>query len=78
MDIPKIGTIEYNTLKPNKLILDMENRFKNGEIRKLSDYVKLLKDHECNEARMKTLEKYPLFERAMNFCMVDAEKNLVH
>ena len=38
----------------------------------------LLKDQECNDSRFKVLEKYILFERAMNYCLVKAEKNLVH
>ena len=37
-----------------------------------------MKGHECNEARMKILERYTLFERAINFCYVEAEKNLIH
>ena len=38
----------------------------------------LLKDQECNDSRFKVLEKYILFERAMNYCLVKAEKNLLH
>lgn len=56
----------------------MEKRFETGEIRKLPDYVGLLKERECHQARVKVLEKYVLFERSMNFCLVEAEKNLLH
>ena len=38
----------------------------------------LLKENACDDARFKVLEKYILFERAMNFCLVKAEKSLIH
>ena len=56
----------------------MEKRFETGEIRKLADYIGLLKERECHLARVKVLEKYILFERSMNFCLVESEKNLMH
>ena len=77
-DIPNIGTMDFNKLKVQMLILDMEKRFESGDIRKLADYIGLLKLHACNEARVKLLEKYSLFERAMNYCLVEAERNLAH
>ena len=77
-DIPNIGTMDFNRLKVQTLILDMEKKFESGDIRKLADYIGLLKLHACNDARVKLLEKYSLFERAMNYCLVDAERNLAH
>ena len=37
--LPPIGTQEFNSLKHEKIVLDMENRFESGEIRRLSENV---------------------------------------
>ena len=47
-DIPELGTELYNSLSFQKLILDMEKRFEVGEVRKLPDFIGLLKERECH------------------------------
>ena len=54
----------------------MEKRFTNGEIRKLSEYIILLKDHKNDRARLKVMREYALFERDFNFFLAEAEANL--
>ena len=73
---PDLGTVEYDKLKADDLLLDMEDRFTNGGVRCLHDYLCLLKKHKNDKARIKVLREQQLFERAMNFCLVEAEANL--
>lgn len=63
-------------MKPDDLILDMESRFTNGQIRSLTEYISLLKEHKNDGARIKVMREYALFDRCMNYCLVDAETNL--
>ena len=54
----------------------MEEKFTNGEIRSLHEYIRLLKTNGNDKARWKILREHALFERAMNFCLTEAEANL--
>jgi hypothetical protein len=75
---PDIGTVEFDKLKADDLLLDLEDRFAGGGVRSLHDYLCLLKKHKNDKARIKVLREQQLFERAMNFCLVEAEANLKH
>jgi hypothetical protein len=54
----------------------MEDRFVNGGIRCLNDFIRLLKMHKNDTARIKVMRERALFETAINFCLVEAEANL--
>ena len=68
--------MEFDKATTNILLLDMETRFKDGEIRSFYEYRDLLNDHKNHCARVKTLEKFNLFERAMNDCIIRSENDL--
>ena len=73
---PEIGTPDYDKLNTNNLLLDMEDRFANGGIRNVHEFLRLLDQHRNHRARIKVLKEMPLFERAMNFRLIEAEANL--
>ena len=54
----------------------MEEKFVNGEIRSLHDFIRHLKTNNNDKARLKILREHTLFERAINFCLTEAEANL--
>ena len=56
----------------------MEKRFENGEIRTYANFMSLLRTHAVHKARLKVLKEQNLFERALAFCLIQADKNLVH
>ena len=57
-------------------MLDMEERFKSGEIRCLNDFIRILDSGKNDKARIRVFEKYAIFEMAMNFRLSEAEANL--
>ena len=73
---PDVGTTNYNKLNTDSLLLDMEDRFANGGIRNVHEFLRLLDQHKNDKARIKVLKEQPLFERAMNFRLLEAEANL--
>ena len=75
---PSIGTEEYNLLKIKDLVLDMESKFQENEIRSLFDYRNLMKKYSNNVSRIKVLNNNKLFELALNDCVLEAEENLNH
>ena len=56
----------------------MRDRFRNGEIRDLSEFKQLLQDNNRDKAYYKILKNQAIFERAMNDCLVERESNLEH
>ena len=73
---PAVGTVEFDKLDTDLLVLDMEEKFQNGEVRSLHEFIRLLKTNNNDKARLKVLREHALFERAINFCLTEAEANL--
>ena len=44
-EIPDIGSEEFDNLSVEDLIVDMERRFKNGEIKSYLEYVTILREN---------------------------------
>ena len=56
----------------------MENRFAEGEIRTVDDYIELLKQYGRDTASHKVFRKYHLFELAISFCLLEMSDKLIH
>ena len=57
----KLGTYYFDILEVDHLILDMEQRYREGEILSVFDYKALLYKHKNDQARIKVLRNENLF-----------------
>ena len=67
---------QFDNISIEDLVLDMETRFFNGEIKNLMQYVDLLKVNLSHTARMKVYREHALFERSISYCLIENEKNV--
>ena len=56
----------------------MEDRFENNEILTLGDYQHLLGIHNNRVAKVKVFNHHKVFDIAMTYKLIDAQKNLTH
>ena len=71
-----VGTLEFDELNKEDLLLDMERRFEKGEIRSYDQYVNMLYESNNKKARIILMNHKKLFELAMNFCLSRNEANI--
>ena len=55
----------------------MENRFESNEILSLGEYISLLIEHRNKGAYIKLYEKFKIFELAMTYRWIEAQKYLI-
>ena len=73
-----IGTIEFDFLNPVELMVDMEKRFEKGQLRRVIDYIALLKENANDIARFKVQRLKNTFESIMEQALKANETNLFH
>ena len=73
----QIGTPDFDRLRDVDLVVDMEQRFDQGEIRSLDDYMDLLHTSGNQLARVNMMKNLFLFERSINFCLLRQESNQI-
>ena len=61
-----LGSKEFDDLSYEDLILDMETRFQNGQIRTYDQYIFLLREHEHHAARFTAMKRKDMFKESIN------------
>ena len=61
-----IGSKDFDDLNYEELILDMETRFQNGQIRTYDQYIFLLREHDHHAARFTSMKRKDMFKESIN------------